>query len=145
LGPEEYCPHCDNELSGYRTVQFGIDREEDETEDWDGVEIPTDFSEEAEGKDKVWQEADAVLRTIVDDQEEAPECPECKEYMAELGVQTVGGNFQPKTHPSIGKPLVNETFEVVWYVCPACFRTTSVMGQAGRDTMLERLVAQKKA
>ncbi|EXX88342.1 hypothetical protein CH50_03625, partial [Paenibacillus darwinianus] len=27
LGPEEYCPHCENDLKAYRTVSFSIDEE----------------------------------------------------------------------------------------------------------------------
>lgn len=30
IGPEEHCPHCSNELSGYRTLQVGIEQEESE-------------------------------------------------------------------------------------------------------------------
>lgn len=142
LGPEKYCPHCDNELDGYRTLQVGIDQElDDEMADWEGgVEIPTDFSEEPEGANSIWFEADTALRTIVDAQEEAPECPDCKEYMAELGTQIVSGSFQPTMHPSIQKSLVDDPFHVTWYVCPTCYRTMSVLGQTDRDKMLERLV-----
>ncbi|WP_424767253.1 hypothetical protein [Paenibacillus sp. sgz302251] len=29
IGPEKHCPHCGNELSAYRTIELGIDEEED--------------------------------------------------------------------------------------------------------------------
>ncbi len=30
LGPEEFCPHCGNELSGYRTLSVELDEEEEQ-------------------------------------------------------------------------------------------------------------------
>ncbi|MNW39409.1 hypothetical protein D3C74_164990 [compost metagenome] len=35
LGPEEECPHCHNELKGYRTLNINIGASEDELEDDD--------------------------------------------------------------------------------------------------------------
>ncbi|QAY66635.1 hypothetical protein [Paenibacillus protaetiae] len=145
LGPEPYCPHCDNELSGYRTVQIGIEREDEEDDqddsDWEGgPEEPVDFAELDEvDTNSVWYKVDQALKVIVDSQEEAPECPECKEYMAELGVQAMPAGFVPTKHSSIGNSLVKAAFETVWYVCPACYRTTSVLSQADRDEMVRRL------
>ncbi|CAM2994243.1 hypothetical protein PASE110613_11195 [Paenibacillus sediminis] len=33
IGPEEVCPHCGNELKGYRTINVQIDRPDDENTD----------------------------------------------------------------------------------------------------------------
>ncbi len=33
LGPEKHCPHCDNELEGYRTISLNLDDEEGELEE----------------------------------------------------------------------------------------------------------------
>lgn len=33
IGPESHCPHCDNELSAYRTIELGYDEEEVEADE----------------------------------------------------------------------------------------------------------------
>lgn len=53
FGPEETCPHCNNELSGYRTVTLGSDDlEEDEPETEDEPK-----SEEISDED-LWDDSD---------------------------------------------------------------------------------------
>ena len=53
LGPEQHCPHCGNELSGYRTLKLGVD-DEDEA---DEVEEEEDIDWEEEKAYKAKREA----------------------------------------------------------------------------------------
>ena len=37
IGPEKFCPHCDNEISGYRTLEIDAQFAEEEEEESDEV------------------------------------------------------------------------------------------------------------
>src|SRR5690606_37434646 len=98
LGPETHCPHCENELGCYRTMQIGIENDEDnasvsrveESEEWvddeEEEELPQDTREldDNEGfrnSNLKWIAAESTIQRIISEQEEAPECPVCREYM----------------------------------------------------------------
>ncbi|MFX3633019.1 MAG: hypothetical protein ACE3L7_04745 [Candidatus Pristimantibacillus sp.] len=153
IGPEKHCPHCDNELSNYRTVQFGMGEEEDDEEEAVELSRPAEEEEEDSRDSEVWNEQDdgfrrtsrswlgveGKLQEIIDSQEEAPECPSCREYMIEAGKQQVGDLFQPTIHSSVGQAVLQSPFEVVWYICPSCFNTTSILSHADRERMVQSL------
>lgn len=116
LGPEEECPHCHNELKGYRTLNITLGSEEEfEEEDNDHPfhdrKHPQDEDdEEAEG-DPFWEDEGAAhlgavrrleaftasggdllkyetgVEKLLDGQDEVPECPHCREYMVYAGKQ----------------------------------------------------------
>ncbi|WP_274649362.1 hypothetical protein [Paenibacillus humicola] len=149
IGPEKNCPHCENELSGYRTVQLGIDGidldedEEEEEERTDAEE--TDEHGEGDFADLrsfhrsqfVFEE---VASRIIEEQDEAPECPVCREFMLEAGLQTVEeSRFAPRTTAALGEPVVTAPFRVVWYVCPACFHTESKLAYPERERLVRLL------
>lgn len=164
IGPEENCPHCENELNGYRTMQFGIGEDEELFEDEDVQVKAEEWSEEDEEEDtldnkhKQWLEQgegyrntngallaiEGSLQNIFDDQEEVPECPSCREYMLEAGIQKISEqNFVSTIAPSLGGPILPAPFELKWYVCPACFNTTSVLSNKDRDVLINRLTPKE--
>ena len=110
IGPEDTCPHCANELKGYRTLNIALDDEETQDD-------PEEYEEDYEASDeevvdlqRIWgsdQESLSSLRTvdkygedhdlfafeetvegILDQQEEVPECLHCREYMLHAGTRT---------------------------------------------------------
>jgi len=166
FGPEENCPHCENELSGYRTMQFGIGEDDEVTEDNDvqvkAEEWSDDYEEEnddkLDNKHKKWLEQgegyrntnsallaiEGSLQNIFDDQEEVPECPSCREYMLEAGTQKFNEqNFVSTVAPSVGGPILPTPFEVKWYVCPACFHTASLLSNKDREVLINRLTPKE--
>lgn len=161
IGPEKHCPHCENELGGYRTVQFGgashdeedeEQMEQGEQEEWlesDGSEGSEEalWMEQGEGfrhSNRSWLAAEQTLQETIDQQEEVPECPTCREYMLEMGTQTLPeGQFKPAIVPSTGQSVMEAPFNVVWYVCPACFQTSSLLSAADRDALVKRLTPKE--
>ncbi|MBH5317336.1 hypothetical protein I6N90_05855 [Paenibacillus sp. GSMTC-2017] len=158
IGPESHCPHCENELGGYRSLNVGLENDNDN----DDVDVPDttadneEWSEEEEERknDAGWMKdnegfrsstintlaTEGVVQRIINEQLELPECPSCREYMLEAGVQTIGGdNFKPTIAPAIGHSVVPNPFNVVMYVCPSCYLTTSILSPADREAMVERL------
>ncbi|MCM3628966.1 hypothetical protein M3194_16595 [Paenibacillus glycanilyticus] len=149
IGPEKHCPHCENELSGYRTMQIGIDRDEDDREEeWEEKEeaqqdesYNDDSNEGFRQMNVSWLAAEQTIRQITDSQDEAPECPTCREYMLEAGKQSV--TLQPTVHAATGKPVIQSPFETVTYICPSCFQTSTVLSQEARDQMLALLTPKE--
>ncbi|UVI28708.1 hypothetical protein [Paenibacillus spongiae] len=149
IGPERYCPHCENELSGYRTMQIGIDDSEDDEDDED--EDDEEEVEESWDSDRSFDESagsfltrsrehlmlEETVERILDQQVEVPECPSCREYMLEVGVEHVtGSQFNPAQSAGLNTPLLTAPFRIIRYVCPSCF---SVLGKLAQDDQ-ERMV-----
>ena len=158
IGPEEFCPHCDNELSGYRTMQIGIDQAADDSDD--ELEHNHDHDhEEEEWSDEAneWTESaragdgfrqarrssfaiEEKIERVLDDQLEVPECPSCRGYMLEIGShQVTRDNFKPAVPPALGQPLLAAPFETVLYVCPSCFETSTKLSFEARQQLTELL------
>ncbi|MBW7457215.1 hypothetical protein ACFOLF_27365 [Paenibacillus sepulcri] len=155
IGPERHCPHCENELSGYRTLQIGLDgndEDEDEEEigeeDWEerngraeasGISLAPDLSELRHyNRDQlVLKEA---MDRLLDDQLEAPECPSCREFMLEAGTQTITeAQFKPRTPATMTEPLLTPPFQIVLYVCPSCFHTEQRLGVQEQERLIQLL------
>lgn len=158
IGPEKHCPHCDNELSGYRTMQIGLGDEQDEQpegkvsqQDWDDEEDDDTYNNSDNldpangfiGRNLSRIAAEGNLQQVIDVQEEVPECPSCREYMLEAGEQTIAGQFEPTIHAVVGQPLLQAPFRVKWYVCPSCFTTTTVLSHDDRNQLLEALAPKE--
>ncbi|WP_141503995.1 hypothetical protein [Paenibacillus luteus] len=182
IGPETHCPHCDNELSAYRTIELGYDEEEVEEDEHEravqalkindahraarqasGIneEEPLEEEEEDDSDDpnhKRWlAEGDGYRSTnssrfaveetvqrILDDQDEIPECPVCREYMIEAGVQMMGDQqFESRIAPSLGEAVLTTPFRLILYVCPACYHTSSVLSPDDREQMNQRLMPRE--
>lgn len=159
IGPETHCPHCENELGGYRTVNIGIDNTqtdddedsyEEDMEEWNPSEeddSEADWAAEQEGfrgATRGMLAAEGVIQRIVDEQLEAPECPNCREFMLESGTQTIGGeDFTPAVPQALGSPLLPTPFRVVWYICPSCFTVSSQLSIQDREAMMGALTEQE--
>ena len=141
IGPEKNCPHCENELSGYRTLEIDLDDEEMEDQHVDPNE--SDWEDDDRGILRTTREiaANSSLQAILNEQFEMPECTNCREYMVEAGMQVVGedGHFESKVSPANGLPLINKSFKVIWYVCPTCYRTDSYLDLLDRKQLLDAL------
>lgn len=145
--PDRYCPVCDNELGGYRTMTVDIDGidEEDaevEPEDNDDDEALTGWEEDDELREK--NEAvllyEETVEKLLDEQEIVPECPHCREYMLEAGETIVGANsFRPRSPDLLGEPMLVPPFALTLYVCPSCFAVTYSLAEEGRGRMAQKL------
>lgn len=147
IGPEKYCPHCDNEISGYRTLELdSVFDEEDELEhDHTHTHDDMDWDEDDDkGILRSTREiaANSVIQNLLNEQYEMPECTNCREYMIEVGTQNIQ-HLEPKVQPQSGQPLVNESMRVIWYVCPSCHRTDSYLSLQDRKQLLDSLTPQE--
>jgi hypothetical protein len=160
LGPEPFCPHCSNELSGYRTLQIGIDQQSDDS---DENELEHDHEEDAISDDSdEWTESakagdgfrqtsrssfaiEETIERVLDDQLEVPECPSCRGYMLELGAyQVTRDSFKQAVPTALGQSLLAAPFETVLYVCPSCFETSTKLSFAARQQLTELLEKSSK-
>ncbi|WP_151735309.1 hypothetical protein [Paenibacillus tengchongensis] len=167
FGPEETCPHCNNELTGYRTITVGPEDLGDED-----IEDADDDADEHEaedaGDDKLWDDEDkeAVVpifntvtqfgddydpaayelnvATVLAAQLEAPECPQCHELMVMSGKQPVP-SFEPAAPEALNGQLVLEApFALNLYVCPSCFHVQHSLGQEDRIRFVRNLSGKGK-
>lgn len=143
IGPEKECPYCNNELSGYRTLN--VDLAEDEVDD--------DEDEQLESVQSLWEDdedqmsyvsrgggnlaAQAVAEQLTSQQFEVPECAMCREYMIEVGEETItDATFKPTVNKLLQAPLVQAPFKLIRYVCPMCFHTETKLSQADQQRMI---------
>lgn len=144
IGPEKHCPHCDNELSGYRTLELDskLDDEDDDPS-YEGEQGDNDWEDDEQSILRSTREiaANSQIQSLLDGQFEMPECTNCREYMLEVGEQTIGqqGEFTAVTAPKSGLPIVTTPMKVTWYVCPSCHRTDSYLSIHDRKQMLDSL------
>ncbi|MEK0316364.1 hypothetical protein [Cohnella sp. 56] len=156
--PDKFCPVCDNELSGYRTLRFGLgDDEEQEFEDdeaerpglsaallrgqtEDVEEIDLD-DDELRTKDEALLRYESTVEAILDEQEFVPECPQCREYMLETGRQVVAAkDFTPKSAARLqGRSVLQAPFSMILYMCPSCFTMTYALSEDDRSRIGDRL------
>lgn len=155
IGPEKHCPHCENELSGYRTVQFGMDSADDQGEE--EQQDDSDWENESDGEDPARVSPDitelrqfglerlaleSTMERILDEQLEAPECPSCREFMLESGTMSVmEGQFKPRTPASLSAPLLAPPFQIVLYVCPSCFHTENRLAAQDQERFVRLLTS----
>ncbi|MEX2460279.1 MAG: hypothetical protein WD469_03085 [Paenibacillaceae bacterium] len=157
FGPEEECPHCLNELKGYRSLPLGtaIEHESDLEHDNEDVEsdaeavdvelldTDTDMDDrddyesmlaESKAKDTYHE---GVMQCL-DTQLEVPECFRCQELMLLAGVQKEDSSrFIPEIPVSLGQSFLPKSFELQLYVCPSCFTTESMLSPADRERMMQ--------
>lgn len=146
-------------LEGYRTVNVTLTEEEELLQERAAAEVTE------EDYDQLWEdETDTLLPTarvldqyedsgvdlakysdavqsILDLQEEAPECPNCREFLLHTGVQTVTRDSFTKIQ-SVMPPL-EAPFGLNIYVCPSCFHTTQSLASEDRLRMVKRLSQSK--
>ncbi|OXS58448.1 hypothetical protein B1A99_14685 [Cohnella sp. CIP 111063] len=155
--PEKICPVCENELDGYRTLQFSIGEEEDEEEE-DNEDIEEEErSISIDDEDLGWLDDESLessedlerfeegVESLYDEQELVPECPLCHEYMIEAGERIVGApEFAPRVPDSLGEPLLEAPFKLTMYVCPSCFTVHSFLGDEDRQRLVRRISQRDK-
>ncbi|MDR0268804.1 hypothetical protein [Paenibacillus sp.] len=170
IGPEETCPYCQNELKGYRSLNIQLGDEEDagDEEDWEDAEDAADADDEA--GESFWAQEDMShplppsIRTldkfeeshdlmnyeesvekILDEQEEVPECPKCRDYMVLAGTQEVTEQgFIPAKFSSLKGPVIQPPFRLNMYICTGCFHVESNLTEEDRLRMVDHL-SQNKA
>ncbi|NMO96061.1 hypothetical protein [Paenibacillus lemnae] len=167
IGPEEHCPHCENELKGYRTISVGLDDEEDEDVVGDELPDPDEDSSdifqdpaglnqpfwggektrdpgvevlEQYGEDYDLMAYEESVEKALDHQEEVPECMHCKEYMLLAGQQVVTGEgFNPVHPPHLQAPLLKPPFQYQVYVCSGCFQVQYTLCDDDRQRLIKGL------
>lgn len=166
IGPEETCPHCANELKGYRTLSIALGTEEEEAELDEEVDISDRDDEEETASGSFWPpetESLSSLRTIdkygddvdlyafeesveklLDEQEEAPECVHCREYMLLAGTQRVEEGFTPATPALVKGPLLKPPFDLHVYICPGCFQVHTSLAEEDRLRLIRGLIDNQK-
>ncbi|TCZ73778.1 hypothetical protein E0485_20730 [Paenibacillus albiflavus] len=144
IGPEDMCPHCFNELGDYRSIKVGMDTLDEEVDDEDLDE--TDDTLDPVETDDDWEdnlEEDTYsinAQACIDEQEEAPECLNCRDLLLLTGERTVTAEeFTGHVPASLGKQILPAPFTVQFYVCPQCFRTEQILSDKDRLGMIERL------
>ncbi|MBW4085216.1 hypothetical protein [Paenibacillus sp. S150] len=164
FGPEDTCPHCSNELSGYRTVTLGradLDEEDDEPEEaeepeqdsaddddlWDdsGQDsvVPIFNTLLQFGDDNDLKRYESGVSAILAAQLEAPECPQCHELMLLSGTQKADG-FEPSVPEALGGPVLKAPFALNLFVCPSCFHVQHSLAQEDRIQLVRNLSAGGK-
>ncbi|WP_438347277.1 hypothetical protein ACP8HI_16425 [Paenibacillus sp. FA6] len=161
LGPEEECPHCQNELNEYRTLS--IDLDEDELEEqvstqaydkpvnpvqtiqpfWEQDMITTTPAFRALDKYESSHDLmnyEEMVEKVLDHQEEVPECPHCHEYMLLTGQQQITGTgWKPAVVPALQGSVLNAPFSVDIYVCTGCFHVHTTLCEEDRLRLIQGL------
>ncbi|WP_379133186.1 hypothetical protein [Paenibacillus sp. sgz500958] len=155
FGPEDTCPHCNNELKGYRTVNISMDNLEDEAVEFDEPVQETADAENLWDDDDVsvvpiyntleqyrdeydLSSYDANVSAILTEQEEAPECPQCHELLLLSGTQEISA-FHPQTPEALGGPVLKAPFSLNVYVCPSCFHVQQSLAREDRLQLVRNL------
>lgn len=151
---ERYCPFCENELGGYRTLTIGGGEQDGEPDDEDEDDDEQDIVRSILGdEDLSWideegpqlpnetlLQVEEAVDKLLDEQEVVPECPNCKEYMVEAGAQIVTADaFLPRVPESLGQSVLEAPFSLTVYVCPSCFTVQHVLDDNGRSQLVRRL------
>lgn len=165
IGPEDTCPHCQNELKGYRTLNIQLGDEEEEPEE------QVDWEDEADEEDAAafWGQEDMrhslppsirtldkfeeshdlmnyeeTVEKILDEQEEVPECPKCRDYMILVGTQEVTGDgFKPAQYRALKSPVIQPPFRVNMYICAGCFHVETNLTEEDLLRMVDHLSREK--
>ncbi|KKO52936.1 hypothetical protein [Paenibacillus sp. DMB20] len=163
IGPEENCPHCDNELKGYRTLNIELEgengeldneehapEEDDEYESGDILNkpfwgigdgtVPAIRVLDKYGDDHDLMAYEESVESVLDDQDETPECFHCREYMMLAGTQKVSGEaFEPALPASLQAPLLKPPFHLNVYICSGCFQVQYTLSEDDRLRLIKGL------
>ncbi|KGE18594.1 hypothetical protein PWYN_03850 [Paenibacillus wynnii] len=158
FGPEDTCPHCNNELKGYRTVSLNSNVLEDELEEeaepeevsneddlWGAVDtdsiVPIFNTLDQFRDDHDLSRYEANVSAILAEQEEAPECPQCHELMLLAGTQSLT-DFTPSSPSALGAPVMKSPFSLNVYICPSCFHVHQSLAPEDRIQLVRNLSIQ---
>lgn len=157
--PEKYCPVCENELDGYRTLRIGLGDEDDSDEDFeeddddsssygailtDEEDISFAQDEDLQVKNEALMQYEETVEKLLDEQETVPECPQCREYMLEAGETTVpAAGFLARVPESLGAPILEAPYSMKVYVCPSCFQVQHSLSDEHRTALIQKLAANR--
>lgn len=131
IGPEPNCPHCFNELGEYRSIGIPLKRNG-----------RGDIFEER--SDDEWDRYTDEVRELLDQQEEAPECPLCQEYMVLAGKQTVTEREFTPNVPSPGAvPFLKPPYRTDVFVCSHCFHLQYRLNEEDRMRIIRTLAERR--
>ncbi|NEW08175.1 hypothetical protein GK047_19430 [Paenibacillus sp. SYP-B3998] len=142
IGPEDECPHCFNELNDYRSIKLTVKQtgqplrfqENEQTEPDEDLSLAWDDSDEP-----LDSYGEAIQR-ISDEQEEAPECSGCHEFLLLAGKEVISqGSFTPHIPKTLGNAFLTAPVTLHVYVCPSCFKVEKVLSDTDRLLMVERI------
>jgi hypothetical protein len=160
IGPEEECPHCLNPLGDYSSVVLPIRtggpsvplgeapaasrRKPEQVEADEELDIFDELDDGFEDSDAAIEAYEEAVELVVNGQEEAPECPSCRQFMLHLGDQQnpPAAKFEPIVPDSVGTALIRHDYSLKMYVCPSCFRVDYWLSEQDRAQLLNRLQAQ---
>lgn len=135
-GPETECPYCYNELGDYRSITLQMEEELEEDEQYSHSQ--SESSGMAEEEEDAYSES---VNTLLDQQEETPECSSCHQFMLLTGRQTVSeAGYTPVVPGGWSRPLVAPPFSVKLYICPSCFKTESYLSEQDRQALVRNLL-----
>lgn len=140
FGPDEVCPNCENELSGFRSIQVSLEPDETKHADiFSSDRVPagkaTHLEELAEHNRYLEQ-----VQKLTDQQLEAPECPTCYQFMLHAGVESVQLNhIEFARSPFTGKPLLPAKIDLAIYVCPSCFKVEKYLSASTRQAWIRQI------
>ncbi|MFC5528608.1 hypothetical protein [Cohnella yongneupensis] len=151
--PDKYCPVCDNEMDGYRTLRLDIGGDSAADEEEEEIEA---YEQDEDNEGEEWDDAlafresgpeglvlEEAMERLLDEQEFVPECPNCREYMFEAGEQRIAAeHFSPRVPQSLGQTVLEAPFSLTLYVCPSCFATQTLLSESGREQIIRRLSEQ---
>jgi hypothetical protein len=154
IGPEEHCPHCLNELKGYRTLKLKLKQADGDLsleDDDDDLQELQDLDEDdgaLEVEDllddySVDPEPDPYSDKVIacmDMQEFAPECTNCHELMLHAGVRTVpAAGYEAMIPVPLGDAFLNAPYELDVFVCPSCFKTDEYLTKEMKEEMIRAI------
>lgn len=141
VGPEKECPYCNNELSGFRTLNANefLDERADEDMFASGEHGERHASYSARSGGIL--AAQAVVEQLLDTQSDLPECSMCREYLVEVGEQIIDATqFKPRQSKLLKASLLTTPFTLIRYVCPSCYHTETKLSAADQERMNNILV-----
>lgn len=165
LGPEEYCPHCENKLGGYNSLTLGDDEDKQGTvdkkikyEDTGDIEdIAFDDDEDVDDSpgyteglaagiglnDEELYRYESIVGEYLEVQEDVVQCSQCREDMLFAGEQKVeGSGFSPNRPKASAAPFLQTPFTLRVFVCPSCYQVHYNLSENDRMKMVQTLLNQ---
>ncbi len=124
FGREEYCPHCDNELKGYRTLGIDLDMDDEEADEAGAGAFSASYEEAAEA--------------YVFAQSEEKQCLQCQSSMIFTGQQEVSATqFKAMVPNGLERPFLTAPFVLDVHTCPNCFQMTYQLDSKSRQKLVD--------
>lgn len=152
IGPEEICPHCLNLLGAYRTVNVELEASGEQETARPQTEVsfldnqpdkraskiqqsrtPLIQDENYVIKDQAKIRYEEAVERYLENQDEVPECVQCREFMLYAGDRTVhGSEFKPFIPNETEGPFLQTPFVLRMFVCPSCFHVSFTLSDDDR-------------